>query len=53
MALMIPTPEGGDVVVRIGNAAEDTTSGSIEFANVISPGITVSRLNDTSVLEMQ
>jgi hypothetical protein len=53
MALMISTPEGRDVVVRIGNAAEDTTSGSIEFANVISPGITVSRLNDTSVLEIQ
>jgi hypothetical protein len=53
--LMIPTPGGREVVVRIGNTAEDSTSGSVQFANVISPGITVSRLmiNDTWVIEVQ
>lgn len=42
--VMVPTPGGREVVVRIGNSAEDSTSGSIQFANVISPGITVSQL---------
>jgi hypothetical protein len=42
--VVIPTPEGQDVVVSIGSGGENTTTGSIQFANVISPGITVSRL---------